>query len=108
MTGNPATAVAGLWRGEVPLGEAFWVWAVLGAAVVNFGTSALFLALVSMEMALLAWIAGYALSIPYNVLALVGVWRSAERYEEAEGGSPRLALAARSVSLVGLVMISLF
>ena len=108
MTSNPVTAVRRLWRGELPLGAAFWLWGVLGAAVVNLGTSALFLALVSMDLALLAWIAGYACSLPYNLLALVGIWRSAERYEEQQGGSPRLALAARTVSLVGLVVISIF
>ena len=105
---DPKRLLKRLWRGELPLAEAFWGWAVLGALIVNLATSALFLALVSAGQVLAAWIAGYALSLPYNALALVAVWRSAERYETLEGGSPRLALAARSASLVGLVAISLF
>lgn len=93
-----------LWRGEKPLGEAFWLWAVLGATVVNLGTTGLFLALVSAGHVLAAWIVGYAISIPYNILALVGVWRGADRFE----GSEFWAHAARSTALVGLVAISLF
>ncbi|MEX0923227.1 MAG: hypothetical protein WD489_11065 [Rhodovibrionaceae bacterium] len=107
MTGplhRAAHALVSLWRGARPLGEAFWLWAVLGAAAVNFGTSALFLALISAGHPVIAWIAGYALSIPYNVLALVGVWRSADSYE----GAAFWAHAARSIALVGLVVISVF
>jgi hypothetical protein len=101
---DPIRPLRRLWRGELPLAEAFWGWAVLGAIFVNLGTTALFLALVSAGHALAAWFVGYALSIPYNVLALVGVWRSADRFEGAE----IWAHVARSVALIGLVAISVF
>ena len=92
MSPDPIRPLRRLWRGELPLAEAFWLWAVLGA----------------IGYALAAWIAGYALSIPYNILALVGVWRSADRYQERGEGEDIWAHAARSLALVGLVAISLF
>ena len=104
MTRSLISPLARLWRGEIPLAEAFWGWAVLGAIFVNLGTTALFLALVSAGYALAAWVIGYAISIPYNVLALVGVWRSADNFEGAE----IWAHAARSVALIGLLAISIF
>ena len=39
------TTLQRLWRGELPLPQAFWVWAVIGGLLVNGATSALFLTL---------------------------------------------------------------
>ncbi len=91
-----------LWRGELPLPEAFWTWAVGIGLVVNVLSSLLFLALVSNDRLLLALIVGYGCSIPYNIVALVGVWRAAERY----GGDPALATAARIIAAIGLLLLS--
>ena len=68
-----------LWRGEVPLEEAFWTYAVIGGIAVNVLTSLTFLILVTMDLTLVALIAGYAVSLPYNLTATVGVWRAAAR-----------------------------
>lgn len=68
-----------LWQGELPLAEAFWTWAVLVGIAVNILTSFLFLICITIDQTLLALLAGYGLSIPYNVVALIGVWRSADR-----------------------------
>ena len=92
-----------LWRGDLPLAEAFWTWAVGIGLAVNVFTSLGFLALVSNDRLLLAFIVGYGCSIPYNVLALVGVWRSADRYS----GDPALAGAARIIAAIGLGVLSL-
>jgi hypothetical protein len=70
-----------LWRGELPLDEAFWTWAIGIGLVVNLTTSILFLALITADRPWAALFVGYALSVPYNVLAGVGVWRSAARYD---------------------------
>ena len=50
-----------------------------------------------------AFIAGYALSVPYNVIVSVGVWRSAERY----AGELRWADLARIVTIIGMVLLSI-
>jgi hypothetical protein len=49
-----------------------------------------------------ACIAGYALSVPYNIVVSVGVWRSAGRYE----GERRWADFARIVTVAGMVLFS--
>src|SRR5918993_767367 len=91
------------WSGDLPLGEAFWTYAVWLALAVNLTTSLLFLILLSWDRPLAALFVGYALSVPYNVVALVGVWRSAARYE----GRRIHADLARIVSLVGMALLSL-
>jgi hypothetical protein len=91
-----------LWRGELPLGEAFWTYAVIGGIAVNAVTSLLFVVLVSADRPAAALLAGYALSVPYNILAIVGVWRAAERDE----GPRARANIYRIVALVGLTLLS--
>jgi hypothetical protein len=92
-----------LWSGDLPLGEAFWTYAVVVALAVNVSTTLAFLALISANRPIAALFVGYALSVPYNVAALVGVWRSAAHYP----GARLHADLARIVSLVGLVLLSL-
>lgn len=68
-----------LWRGDLSLGDAFWGWAILGGLLVNVTTSIAFLILLSMDQPWPALIVGYGCSVPYNVVAAIGVWRSAAR-----------------------------
>ena len=91
-----------LWRGELPLQNAFWNWAVFGGLIINVASSALFLFLVMADRPIFALIAGYVPSLPYNVVVSVGVWRSANRYS----GEPRWADLARIVTIVGMVLLS--
>lgn len=92
-----------LWAGELPLRDAFWTWAVGGGILVNLVTSLAFLALVSLGWPILALVVGYGGSVPYNIAAVVGVWRSAER----EQGDPTFANAARFITLFAMVLLSL-
>lgn len=96
------TTLTRLWRGELALEHAFWHWAVLGGLLVNLTTSALFVALVAGDHLVLALIAGYGPSIPYNILVTVAVWRAAARHP----GDPRHADLARVVTVVGMVLLS--
>ncbi len=95
-------AINRLWKGELPLQDAFWKWAVLGGLIVNIVTSLLFVSLMMAEQPLLAVLGGYGLSLPYNYIALVGVWRSADRFE----GDRRLAETMRMVTVVGLLLLT--
>ena len=91
-----------LWAGEIPLGQAFWRYAVVVGLLVNLVTSALLLALLAHD-ASLVWVAlSFALPIPYNVLAVVAVWRSAARYE----GPATRADLARIASVVWMVVLT--
>lgn len=92
-----------LWSGDLLLGEAFWSYAVGLGLLVNAVTSLLFLTLLSWDWPYAALFVGYALSVPYNIVALVGVWRSAARYR----GERLHADLARIVTLVGMVLLSL-
>jgi hypothetical protein len=92
-----------LWRGELPLAEAFWSWAVLGGLAVNASTTLGFLWLVMAGQLVAAFVVGYALSVPYNLVVAVGVWRSAGRAD----ADPRWAGAARLAVVVGMTILSL-
>jgi hypothetical protein len=96
-------ALGRLWRGEMALGEAFWIWAVLGGLLVNVTTSIGCLALIMAGQVLPALIVGYALSLPYNLVATVGTLRAARR----EGVDPRWAGAARVAVLLLMTVLSL-
>jgi hypothetical protein len=95
--------LSALWAGELPLGEAFWSYAVLIGLAVNLTTSLLFLVLISADRPLAALVVGYAMSVPYNVVALVGVWRSAAHHP----GHRLQADLARIATLVLMVVLSL-
>ena len=95
-------AVVRLWRGQLPLADAFWNWAVIGGLLVNLGTSLAFYLLLTEDMTVPALIVGYGLSLPYNFLVTVGVWRSAS----AHPGDRRVADLAKVVTLVGMVLLS--
>jgi hypothetical protein len=96
-------ALTQLWRGDLPLAEAFWHWAVLGGLLVNVSTTIGFLWLVMAGHSLAAFVVGYAMSLPYNLVATVGVWRSAGR----PGADPRWAGAARVAVVAGKTVLSL-
>lgn len=87
----------------MPLAEAFWTWAVLGGLAVNLSTSTLFLLLLLQDRTWAAFLAGYGLSVPYNILVTVAVWRSAARETERRG----LAAVAPMATLIGMTILSL-
>ncbi len=70
-----------LWAGQVPLGEAVWTYAVAYGFVINAISHGLLLALLVNDMGLVLVAVAFILPIPYNLLIVVAVWRSAERYE---------------------------
>ena len=92
-----------LWRGELPLAEAFWTWAVLVALVVNLFTTIGFYWLVMAERTMAAFLVGYVVAVAYNILAGVGTWRSAGRPD----ADPRWAGPARLAVVIGMTILSL-
>ncbi len=92
-----------LWKGDLPLGDALWTWTVFGGLLVNVSTSIAFLALITVDLPWVALIVGYGLSIPYNVVAVVGVWKSAARHD----GPRSQANLARGLSLALMAVLSL-
>lgn len=92
-----------LWRGDLALEEAFWKWAVAGGLTVNIASSATFLLLMTAGQIVPAILIGYGLSLPYNLIASVGVWRSADRHE----GDRRWAELARAITVTGMILLSI-
>lgn len=88
-----------LWLGEPPLGEAFWTCAITGGLALNLANSVLIL--ITVERQWVALLVGYGPTIPYNIVAAVGVWRSAARYR---GPGIHAYLARLAVMIVMLVL----
>ncbi len=82
---------------------AFWRWAMAGGLAVNLSTFVLLLALVMQVQALAGFLVSHAIALPYNILAGVGVWRSAARH----AGSRGWADAARAGAVIWLAALSL-
>ncbi|SEN20991.1 hypothetical protein SAMN04488003_11141 [Loktanella fryxellensis] len=91
-----------LWLGDLPLRDAFWGWAVRGGLTVNVTTTLLFLWLVSRDQPWLALALGYGCSVPYNIVAVIGVWRSAARHD----GLPLHADLARGTVIALMAVLS--
>ncbi len=103
--------IVDLWSGRLPLSEAFWTYAIFWGCLINLAATigSLGLLVVGSGNDAPAWAAPLALAlhllpIPYNVLALVGVWRSAARPDVA----PAQRLLARCAVLIwtgGLTLV---
>jgi hypothetical protein len=91
-----------LWRGYLSIVDAFWNWAVLYGLVVNVTASILSVVLIMNDMPVPALLVGYGLSAPYNIVAVVGVWRSAARHD----GSAIHADLARGASVILMTLLS--
>ncbi len=92
-----------LWLGELPLTEAFWRYAVAYGLALNLVTSFLFFFLLMNDTSIFVLVPAFVLPTPYNVLIVVAVWRSAERYP----GPRHWVGYARTVTLVWMIALTL-
>ena len=91
-----------LWKGNIPLSEAFWGYAIVYGTVANIVATAAAIAAVAIGLPDIVAIGFFLAPIPYILTAVVGVVRSADRYE----GSPRWASMAKiAVIMWGAAMI---
>lgn len=96
-------ALGRLWRGEMALADAFWTWAVAIGFIVNGGTSIACYALLVADMPVAALVVGYLFSTPFNLIATVGVLRSARRAD----ADPALARIVQIAIIPVMVALSL-
>ena len=94
--------IRALWNGELPLAVAFWRYAIVWGLVINIATSAMTLVAVLADAPAWILVPVYLLPTPYNILALVGVFQSAARYE----GPRKWADLARLVTLVEMAILT--
>jgi hypothetical protein len=94
--------IADLAAGRVPLAEAFWTYAIFWGFLINMAATLTSLGLVAAKAANWAALAAHLAPIPWNLLVLVAVWRSA-----AHPQVPRpLAAAARAITFVWSILLS--
>jgi hypothetical protein len=90
-----------LWKGHLPLARAFWEHAVFYVALANLCATAVALGALAADLPAALAIAVFLLPVPYVVVAVVGVWRSADAYS----GSQHWAMLARIAAVAwGSVM----
>ena len=101
--GAEIRTIVEFWRGDLSLGRAFWLWGILGGGFVSLFATLLALMLVAAGAP--AWLAVlvFAAHIPWNLVLLVGVWRSAGRPEVSRAA----ANVARLVILAWVIVLSL-
>ena len=90
------------WRGDIPLQQAFWEYAVAYGTTANILATAAAIAAVAMSLPDAVAVGLFLVPVPYIFIAVVGVVRSANRYD----GLPIWASLARVTVLVwGALMI---
>lgn len=91
-----------LWRGELPLRQAFWEYAVAYGTIASIFATVAAIASVAMSLPDAVAVGLFLIPVPYILIAVVGVMRSANRYD----GPPIWASLARVAVLVwGVLMI---
>ena len=92
-----------LWTGQIPLGQAFWHYALGYGLLINLLTSLAFLALIARGANTMLVALAFALPIPYNVIVTVAVLRSANYYP----GPKTWADWARVGTVIWMVVLTL-
>ena len=91
-----------LWKGDVPLGQAFWGYAIVYGTIANVVATAAAIAAVAASLPDALAIGLFLVPIPYVLTAVIGVVRSADRYL----GPPMWASMAKvAVIMWGAAMI---
>jgi hypothetical protein len=91
-----------LWKGNVPLGQAFWGYAIVYGTIANVVATAAAITAVAASLPDALAIGLFLVPIPYILTAVIGVVRSADRYQ----GPPMWASMAKvAVIMWGAAMI---
>src|SRR3546814_203285 len=93
-----ADFVLARWRGEIPLGRALWWDMGCVGTLINLATGLVALLLIARDLPDAVAAAVYFSPLPYNLLLVVSVWRSAAK---TPGPS---ALTAQLIAAVWLVL----
>lgn len=91
-----------LWRGNIPLGKSFWEYAVVYGTIANIAATAAAVAAAAMGLSDVVIVTLFLIPVPYILVAVVGVVRSANRYA---GPSHWAGMAKIAVLAWGMVMV---
>ena len=91
-----------LWKGNIPLNEAFWGYAIVYGTIANIVATAAAIAAVAAGLPDAVGVGLFLIPVPYILTAVVGVVRSANRYR----GPPMWAgMAKVAVIMWGAAMV---
>ena len=101
---KPRQALQQLWLGELPLPVAFWRFLVTYDLALNLGATLASLSVVLAKGPILLAAVFHFLPVPYSLLAAIGTWRSAGRYQ----GDQNYANAAKIVAAIWVIVMFIF
>jgi hypothetical protein len=73
-------SVADLWNGRVALKRIFWEYAIVYGSIANLVVTFAALAALTSGLPIVVALLLHILPVPYNLVMVVGVWRSAAGY----------------------------
>ncbi len=85
-----------LWHGRKPLPRAFWRYTIFYGTLINLAFSVVSFGALAAGASGLTALALHLIPLPYNVFAVIAVWRSAAQYK----GPAHWAQLARGAALV--------
>ena len=80
-TSTLVAALSALWKGELSLGQAFWEYAIAYGTIANILATIAAIAASTAGLPDVIAIAIFLLPLPYILTAVIGVVRSANRYQ---------------------------
>ena len=91
-----------LWRGDLPLSQAFWEYAIAYGTIANLVATGAAIASATLRLPDIVAVCLFLGPLPYILAAVVGVLRSANKYQ----GAPQWATTAKIAVIVwGAVMV---
>ena len=93
---NLLTSLKALWRGQLPLREAFWRYAITYDLILNLAATIAALTLILRDAPITLAVIIHFLPLPYSLFAATGAWRSADRYD----GNPSFANVVKVVIII--------
>jgi len=89
-----------LWRGEIPLAEAFWRDAIAYGTIANIVATAAAIVAVVAGLPEAVAIGLFLLPVPYILTAVVGVVRSANRDRGEWAGAAKIAVIVWGLAMI--------
>jgi hypothetical protein len=91
-----------LWRGELPLGQAFWEYAIAYGTIANLVATGAAIAAATLSLPEVIALCFFLSPVPYILAAVVGVLRSANKHQ---GATEWATMAKIAVIVWGAVMV---
>jgi hypothetical protein len=94
-------ALSRLWRGDLPISDAVWIWGLMVAVPLNLVGSIAMLLLVSIDRPWAGLLVGSIPAVPYTFVCAVGIWRSLARVN-----NETVRALARAATVLAALLLS--